>query len=138
MKAYNRTYLPARARVIAFIGLGLIATGPLSCYTGRTNPAALVDQVSRELLPLEAALAYPNLYEAIQQIRPEYLRARAEAPMPSEPVAYLNGVRLADTQMLRIIPVSWAVEVRWVRPNVSSPLYGFRPHLGGGIFVRTK
>jgi len=86
----------------------------------------------------ENTTRYSNVYDAIEHLRPEYLTVRDQGPTPMVPVAYLNGVRLADPDLLRLVPVSWAVEVRWVRPNQTSILYGHSHHIGGGIFVRTK
>ena len=138
MRSYKHSRAVTGARIVAFIGLGLLTAGLISCSTGRASFSLNADGVSREVLPLDDALAFPNLYDAIEHIRPEYLRTHEQGPTVLAPVAYVDGVQLADPQMLRIIPVRWAASVRWVRPNVVSPLYGFRPHLGGGIFVTTK
>ena len=132
--------LAAGARVVAYLSLTLAAAGSVSCYTAGANPAAINTSLSRDLLPLDrSAMRYANLYEAIRYLRPEYLKIREQGPTRLVPVAYLNGARLADPTMLRHVPVNAAFEVRWVRPNQPSALYGFNPpHLGGGIFVTTR
>lgn len=139
MRVCSHYRLAARARIVASMALALGAGGPVSCYTAGANPAARPNPVSREVLPIdENSARYLNLYDAIEHLRPEYLRMREQGPGSLLPVAYLDGVRLADPTMLRLVPVSTAIEVRWVRPNQTSPLYLFSHHIGGGIFVRTK
>ena len=139
MTIHSHHRISAGARIVASLSLALGVTGSVSCYTGRANPATSFTSVSRELLPLgEQAMRYANLYDAITYLRPEYLRVREQGPTLLTPVAYVDGVRLADPTMLRHVPVRDVVEVRWVRPNRTSTLYRASHHLGGGIFVRTK
>lgn len=140
MTIFSHHRLAAGTRIVASLSLALSAAGSVSCYTAGANPAATNSSLSRDVLPLDrSAMRYANLYEAIKYLRPEYLKIREQGPTTLVPVAYLNGARLADPTMLRGVPVNQAFEVRWVRPNQPSALYGFNPpHLGGGIFVRTR
>ena len=139
MTVYGHHRLALGARLVASLGFALGAAASVSCYTGRANPTIDGIQVSRELLLIdENAARYPNLYEAIRYLRPEYLKVRQQGSTSLVPVAYLNGLRLSDPTALRDVPVSNVAEVRWVRPNQTSALYGTNPHLGGGIFVRTR
>lgn len=140
MRDFSHLRIAALPRIAACLGLTLGAVGSVSCYTAGANPAVTAYSLSRDLLPLDrSAMRYANLYEAIRYLRPEYLKVREQGPDALMPVAYLNGGRLADPTMLRHVPVKAAFEVRWVRPNQTSALYGFNPpHLGGGIFVTTK
>jgi hypothetical protein len=140
MRVFSHLRIAAGARIVACLGLTLGAVGSVSCYTAGANPAATTNSLSRDLLPLDrSAMRYANLYEAIRYLRPEYLKVREQGPDALVPVAYLNGARLADPTMLRHVPVNAAFDVRWVRPNQPSALYGFNPpHMGGGIFVTTK
>ena len=135
MKVHSHYRLVSVTRMVALVALG--AAGSVSCVTAGADPT--FRSVSREILPIDRdAARYANLYEAISYLRPEYLKIRAHGPTSLVPVAYLNGLRLADPTALRAIPVSNVAEVRWVRPNLTSPLYGSSHHLGGGIFVRTR
>ena len=127
------------ARIVASVAAAVLIAAEASCYTGGARPTSGANTTSREVLPIAGdATRYDNLYDAIAHIRPEYLRVREEGLQHLEPVAYLNGVRLADPTMLRLVPVSTVIDVRWVRPNQTSALYEFRSHLNGGIFVRTN
>ena len=131
--------LTARDRIVVSLVMTLAATGLGSCYTVGAHASATAIPVSREILPLdEDAARYSNVYDAIEHLRPEYLTVRDQGPTQMVPAAYLNGVRLADPDLLRLVPVSWVLEIRWVRPNLTSILYGQSHHIGGGIFVRTK
>jgi hypothetical protein len=126
-------------RIVASLMLTLATTSLTACGATRPHVSGNTIYVSRELLPIDqTAAAYDNLYDAIEHLRPEYLRVREQGSTSMVPVAYLNGVRLADPTLLRIVPVSWVRDVRWVRPNETSGLYRESHHLGGGIFVRTK
>ncbi len=135
MKVRSHYRLALAARMVALVALG--ATGSVSCFTAGANPTSR--SVSREILPIDRdAARYANLYDAIRYLRPEYLKIRAQGSTSLVPVAYVNGLRVVDPTSLRNIPVRDVAEVRWVRPNLTSPLYGSNHHLGGGIFVRTR
>jgi hypothetical protein len=123
--------------LLAFLSVTAAAAG--ACYTAGANPSPRANFVSREILPIDSDVArFSNLYEAIEHLRPEYLKVREDGPTTLTPVAYLNGVRLADATMLRNVPIWSVVDVRWVRPNQTSILYRSSHQLGGGIFVRTN
>ena len=125
--------------IVASLMLAFAATSVIACGAAGPHVSGNAPYVSRELLPIDQnAAAYDNLYDAIEHLRPEYLRVREQGSTSMVPVAYLNGVRLADPSLLRIVPVSWVLDVRWVRPNETSALYRASHQLGGGIFVRTK
>ena len=129
----------ARARIGASLVLAVAASLLASCATTGSHALGTAIPVSREVLPMDENTArYPDVYAAIEHLRPEFLTVREQGSTSMVPVAYLNGVRLADPEMLQLIPVSWVLEVRWVRPNQTSSLYGSRQHLGGGIFVSTR
>lgn len=123
--------------LLAFLSATAVAAD--ACYTAGANRPASANFVSREVLPIDSeAGRFSNLYDAIEHLRPEYLKVREDGPTTLTPVAYLNGVRLADPTMLRNVPISTVVDVRWVRPNQTSILYRSSHQLGGGIFVRTN
>jgi len=132
---YSEPYM----RPILLLTVLSVAAAAGACYTAGGNPTARANFVSRDVLPLDGnTTEFSNLYEAIEHLRPEYLKVREEGPTTLVPVAYLNGVRLADPTMLRHVPTWSVVDVRWVRPNQTSILYQSSHQLGGGIFVRTN
>jgi hypothetical protein len=138
MKIYRRHTLAAGTQLIAALVV-LGAGGPVSCHASRLNLTATGNSVSREVLPIdENAARYANLYDAIEHLRPEYLRVREQGPTQLVPVAYVNGFKLADPTMLRLVMLRDVKDVRWVRPNLTSISYGASHHIGGGIFVSTR
>ena len=138
MKICRRHSLAAGMRIIASLVV-LAAAGSVSCHAARLNLTADGYPVSREILPIdENAARYANLYDAIEHLRPEYLRVREQGPTQLVPVAYLNGTKLADPTMLRLVSLHEVTQVKWVRPNQTSVLYGWSHHIGGGIFVTTR
>lgn len=139
MKVHRICGPVAVAHLVAVLCIVLGAAAAIACSPIRLNVDTHGNRLSREVLPLDDnAARYLNLYDAIEHLRPEYLRVRHDGPTTLAPVAYLDGLRLIDPEMLRHVPVAGVVEVRWVRPNLTSPLYGSRHQLGGGIFVRTR
>ena len=139
MTVFSHYRLAAGTRIVASLGLALGAAGSVSCYTAGTIPASTPGYVSREVMTIDRnAMGFENLYDAIRHLRPEYLRVREHGQRSISAVAFLDGVRLGDPTMLRLIPAYQAVEVRWLRPTRNSPFYRTGDELGGGIFVRTK
>jgi hypothetical protein len=139
MDVQHHSRLSAGAQILASFGLALVTAGVVACYAHGVNSGAGANPLSRHVMPIDGnATRYANLYEAIEHLRPEYLKVHENGSTRLEPVAYLNGVRLADPEMLRHVPTWSTVEVRWVGPNEPSILYGPSHHLGGGIFVKTK
>ena len=139
MRGFAHNRRAPGARTIRVFAIAVTLAGLAACVTGGPLPVSGASTAPRDVLPvLDDAARYTNLYDAIAHLRPEYLKVRDDGPQHMEPVAYLNGVRLADPTLLQLVPVSSVIEVRWVRPNQNSALYEFRTHLNGGIFVRTK
>lgn len=139
MIVFSHHRLAAGVRIAASLGLALGAIGSVSCYTAGARPADTAGYASREVMPIDRnAASFDNLYDAIRNLRPEYLRVREQGQRSIRAVAFVDGVRLGDPTMLRLIPADKAVEVRWLRPSRNSPLYRAGDELGGGIFVRTK
>lgn len=139
MTVFSHHRLAAGARIAASLGLALGAVGSVACYTGGAKPTAVAGYASREVMPIDRnATSFENLYDAIRNLRPEYLRVREQGQRSIRAVAFLDGVRLGDPTMLRLIPADQAIEVRWLRPSRNSPFYRAGDELGGGIFVRTK
>jgi hypothetical protein len=139
MSVFNANLLTARWRIVALLGLAINAAVSASCYPVRANPGSIAKHESREIMPIDRnAAVFENLYDAIRHLRPEYLRVREQGQRQLVAVAFLNGVRVGDPTMLRMIPVDQTLEVRWLRPTRNSPFYRSGDELSGGIFVRTK
>lgn len=89
----------------------------------RTNRDVLTEQ---EIL---AANVTTHALDAVQRLRPQWLRIRGSATVPESDgtlaiQAWLNGRHLGDVQMLRDIPVGQIVELRWLDPITARNRYG--------------
>lgn len=76
-----------------------------------------------------------DLYTALKDIRPGYLRSRT-ASDETGPVVYVDGVRMGTVDVLRTVPVSHVVEVRSVRASDATTRFG-TDHAGGALLVMT-
>ena len=81
-----------------------------------------------------------TLLDMLRDIRPEFLQNRAHTTRvlgPTEPVVYVNGLRLADLDMLRHFATRSLVEVRYVRGVDAIARYGL-DHEGGVMLVTAR
>lgn len=80
-------------------------------------------------------------YEAVRQLRPEFLRSRGvqsiRSGSPEEPVVYVNGVRAGGLAALQRIMAMDVQLVRHVDARDATTRYG-TGHAGGVIEVTTK
>ena len=89
----------------------------------RTNRDVLTEQ---EIL---AANVTTHALDAVQRLRPQWLRIRGSATVPENDgtlaiQAWLNGRHLGDVQTLRDIPVGQIIELRWLDPITARNRYG--------------
>lgn len=124
------------------IGGLLLATALAGCATsgGGSGTSA---RTPRNVLTFEEIneLNVATAYEAIQRLRPEYLRSRGATsvrnPAPDYAVVYIDGMRaggLATLQQIRAIDVQ---EIRYLSATEATTPYG-TGHVGGVIEVTTR
>ena len=79
-----------------------------------------------------------NLLEAIQRLRPAFLRSRAvrttRTPVPEPVHVYVNGARAEGLDVLKLFSPQSVVEVRFYEPNDANVRFGLG-HNGGLIAV---
>ena len=110
------------------------------------------DLIRREELT-DADSKFPDLYQAIQRLRPNFLAVnrgistmgiRPGAPgaprqvggsLASNPVIYIDGTRLGDPDVLKGIRTGDVEEVKYMSPNQASSEFGLG-HEGGAILVK--
>jgi hypothetical protein len=82
-----------------------------------------------------------NVYDAVQQLRPEFLRTRGlmtpQNPDPQTAMVYVNGIRAGGLEALRALRVADVQEVRYLGPSDATTRYG-TGHSGGAIEIRTR
>jgi hypothetical protein len=85
-----------------------------------------------------AAVEAPTVYEAVERLRPHFLRGRGTTSMrnaqPALPVVYYAGVRQGGIEMLRQLRTRDVVEVRYLNASDATTRYG-TDHTGGAIVV---
>ena len=82
-----------------------------------------------------------DAYEAVVRFRPEFLTRRSMAaatdPTTNIPVVYVNGVRQGNPEVLRSIPASTVMEIRYLSATAASSQFG-PYHAAGVLAVRTN
>ena len=125
------------------ISAGVTALSLAACHSAPSGTHPLLAQ--RGVIGADeiAHSPYGTLYEAVQRLRPEYLRTRGVATFAggtmemASPVVYCDRMRLGGIEWLRNIQAADVVEVRFLSANEAQFRYG-SGHLGGVIDVRTK
>lgn len=81
----------------------------------------------REIATVPAA----NAYEAVQRLRPAFLRARSTATRTTEyAVVVLDGVRRGNPELLKTIPAAQIQEIRYLSARDATTRYGLNVSAG--------
>ncbi len=115
------------SRTLAVFGL---VAAMCSC-NWKSQPAA--ERGSSDLLTRQEIAAIPadNAFDAVQRLRPEFLRERATGFGNSErPVVYINGIRQGGVEVLRSIAASSVSEIRYLSAASASTRYGLNVSAG--------
>ena len=128
MHSRIRTLLAAAAAII-------VAS---ACATAGKAPASQHNVVTAEDL-LRAGDV--NLYEALGQLRPNFLRSRGAiigATTPPAPIqVYIDGMRMGETDHLRQILAKNVAEVRFLEPQQAIARFGGN-NTGGALVIVMK
>jgi hypothetical protein len=88
-----------------------------------------------------ADLPVMTAYEAVQRVRPQWLRTRSSPtmanPRPALAVVYLDGVRTGDATELRRIRAREVERMEYLTPSDATNRFG-TGHQGGAILVTTR
>ena len=112
----------------------------LGCATPRSGAKP---SGQRDLLQLEeiGRTSAVNAYDAVRQLRPEWLRRRGRSSIQNANaevlVIYLDGTRLGTVQVLRSIAVGSIFEIRHLDASDATTRFG-TGHAGGALLIRTK
>lgn len=105
-----------------------------------SNPGNTRDSnvITREELSASKSL---NAYDAIKNLRPNFLRARGtntfDPVVSTEPTVYVDGQRFGDITNLRSMSVDLIAEIRLLRASDATIKYGTN-HTTGVIEVTTR
>jgi hypothetical protein len=129
-------------RTFGLLILLAVTLSPSACASG-PGPRSSGGQndllTSAELRDIETGSL--SLEQAIQRLRPLWLRARSTTIMGGTitPLVYVNGTRFGggNIVVLRTIPVHEVEEVRFLSASDATTQYG-TGHAGGVIAVRSR
>lgn len=121
-----------------FLGVSLTA-----CAAATPSSRPFIAGAGREVLTASEIVAarVTDVYQAVTQLRPEFLRRRPAA-MPAAPFApvpiavYLDEMPFGNSESLRYIPLDRVRLVRYVSPSEANLKWG-GSHAGGAILVTT-
>jgi len=134
---------PRRHPVVRRSVLGAWLTSACLAAAACAPPSTLSGAPSRNVLrAAEVPTTYRTftLLDMLRDIRPEFLQNRARTTRvggPTEPVVYVNGLRLMELDMLRHVATRSLVEVRYVRGVDAVARYGL-DHEAGVMLVTAK
>lgn len=119
-----RAFRPS-ARTLIFLALPfLVGACASSGGSGTSRSSALISTEEIEGLP-----GLQTAYEAIEQLRPNWLRSRGSVSLqaPAEasyPMVFMNGRRMGDMNMLRSIPITDVGTARFLSAREATTLHG--------------
>lgn len=129
--------------------VGMVAAG---CASGAGKPASTATEAgvargatipSRYLVTAEelASVGDRSAYEALQQLRPTFLRSRdiqtTSNPTPKEVDVFVDGGRTEGLEALKGIRANTVREIRFYEPQDANAKFG-TGHNGGLIAVSLK
>ena|SRR5438093_9320439 len=118
------------------VGLSLTACAAATSYR---DPAVAVAR--REILTAAEIVAsrVTDAYQAVNQLRPEFLRRRGESSFiyPSAAVqVYVDDLPFGTAEALRLVPLEQVRLIRYISPVEADLRFGGR-HASGAILVTT-
>ena len=126
-------YSPVRT-VLAVVSLIAVS----ACATSGKAPSSQHNVVTAEDLQRAGDV---NLYEALGQLRPTFLRSRGAiigATTPPAPIqVYIEGMRMGETDHLRQILAKNVAEVRFLEPQQAIARFGGN-NTGGALVIVMK
>ena len=119
----------------ALVGLSLTACAAATSYR---EPALTGGR--REVLTAAEIVAarVTDAYQAVNQLRPEFLRRRGEASYypPNAVQVYVDDLPFGTSEALRLVPLEQVRLIRYISPLEADLRYGGR-HPSGAILVTT-
>ena len=122
-----------------FVGMTAAALAS-ACGSRSARPSAAVPASHNVLTRAELESAHErNLLDAIQRLRPAFLRSRAvrttRTPVPEPVHVYVNGARAEGLEALTVYSPQSVTDVRFYEPNDANVRFG--PGHNGGLIAVT-
>jgi hypothetical protein len=120
-----------RLGVLVLAGAVLLA----ACGAARTQNRSISSTITSEEIRESSGL---TAHEIVQQLRPQFLRVRGSRSISgsqvSEPVVYVDNIRMGGLSSLREIRASAIEEIRYIGAADATTRWG-TGHMGGAILV---
>lgn len=124
------------------IALMVICTASTACATATPSTRPVLAGAGRDVITAAEIVAarVSDAYQAVAQLRPEFLRRRAFSSIPAfatpEATVYLDDLPFGSAESLRNIPLDRVRLIRYITPNEADLRFG-GSHLAGAILVTT-
>ena len=124
-------------------GVPILVAAMLAALGCATPRSGVKPSSERDLLLAEEIerISATSAYDAVRQLRPEWLRRRGRSSIQNATaevlVIYLDGTRLGTPQTLRTIAVGSILEIRHLDATDATTRFG-TGHAGGALLIRTK
>lgn len=116
-----------------WMAVALLMMGTVGCAGGGTGGSS---SGARTVITAEeiSSVSVGTAYEAVQRLRPEFLRPRGGGAMP---VLYVDGVRMGEVGDLRSYTPASILRVEYVSASDATTRWG-TGHTGGALEVSTR
>jgi hypothetical protein len=128
--------------MLRFYSLGIVLAFTASCAVATTSAGPFASTGANVLTAAEIVASHvSDAYQAVLQLRPDYLRHRYASPVPSvtdsySVTVYLDGLLLGDAESLRSVPLGEVRSIRYLPPMEADMRFGGQ-HPAGAILVVT-
>ncbi|HYD53072.1 MAG TPA: hypothetical protein VEA99_10605 [Gemmatimonadaceae bacterium] len=125
-----------RLSTILLLGLGAVTAG---CLPPTPRPGRDLDRAILLSSQVPTQFRATTALDMLRHVRPEFLANRSRTlrlGAPTEPVVYVDGIRLAEMAMLRHVATTSIVSVRYVR-GIDAVVRHGADHESGVLFVTT-
>jgi hypothetical protein len=123
--------------------LGIVLALTASCAVATSHAGPLTTTGSNVLTAAEIVAArVSDAYQAVMQLRPDYVRHRYVSPIPSVTrsygvTVYLDDLLIGDAEALRSVPLGEVRTIRYLPPMEADMRFGGQ-HPAGAILVITR
>lgn len=131
---------PSRPRHATNAALAIVASAILLLSTACASASQRPPRSSGNVITREeiSALEVTTAYEAVERLRPHFLRGRGPTSLRTTqvtlPVVYVAGVRSGGPEALERILIGQVYEIRFLNAGDATTRFG-TDHAGGAIIV---
>jgi len=120
------------AMVVVLVGAGACASSGASGSSGTSGALITGEQL--------VATNQSDLFQALQTLRPQWLRPRGAASLsgPTEVMLFVNEAPYGTVNDLSGIPITAVQDVRFLNASEAGSRYGTAAGAGGLLLVRTR